>query len=34
MDPVGVVPELASLGDVPVLAVACAAAFSDDAMIR
>ena len=34
MDPVGAVPELAGLGDVPVLAVTCAAAFSDDAMIR
>ena len=34
MDPAGVVPELAALDDVPVLAVTFAAAFSDDAMIR
>jgi len=34
MDPGGVVPELASPGDVPALAVTFAAAFRDDAMIR
>ena len=33
-DPVGVVPELASVGDVPALAVTFAAAMSEDAMIR
>ena len=34
MDPGRVVPELAGPGDVPVLAVTCAAAFRDDPMIR
>jgi GNAT superfamily N-acetyltransferase len=34
MDSGGVVPELASPGDVPALAVTFAAAFGDDAMIR
>ena len=34
VDSGGVVPELASPGDVPALAVTVAAAFGDDAMIR
>ena len=34
IDPAGVVPELASPGDVPALAVTFAAAMSDDPMIR
>jgi GNAT superfamily N-acetyltransferase len=34
MDPAGVVPELAGPADLPGLVVNCAAAFSDDPMIR
>ena len=33
-DPAGVVPELADVGDVPVLAVTFATAFNDDPMLR
>jgi GNAT superfamily N-acetyltransferase len=34
IDPAGVIPELAITGDLPALAVTCAKAFRDDAMIR